>query len=74
MHLSEGYVSLELARHAEQQLMRDLERRRLVAERAAEIEDPAAGVADARRLRRGIRALLPRRLRSLYPPPRPATR
>lgn len=74
MHLSEGYVSLELARHAEQQLMRDLERRRLVAERAAEIEDPAAGVTDARRLRRGIRALLPRRLRSLYPPPRPATR
>jgi len=68
MYLSEDYVSLELARFAEQQMLRDLERRRVIAERIA---DGADGVTDAARSRRGIRALLPRRLRPLQPP-RPA--
>jgi hypothetical protein len=70
MYLNEGYVSLELARHAEQELLRDLERRRVIAERLAELADAGAGVTDAARTRRGIRALLPRRLRPLQPPPR----
>lgn len=71
MYLSEGYASLELARNAEQQMLRDLERRRVIAERIAETSDAAEGVTDAARSRRGIRALLPRRLRPLQPP-RPA--
>jgi hypothetical protein len=70
MYLNEGYVSPELARHAEQQLLRDLERRRVIAERLAEIPDAGEGVTDAARSGRGIRALLPRRLRPLQPPPR----
>lgn len=71
MYLSEDYVSLELARHAEQQMLRDLERNRVIAERTAEIADAAEGVTDAARPHRGIRALLPRRLRPMQPP-RPA--
>jgi hypothetical protein len=70
MYLSEDYASLELARHAEQQLLRDLERRRVIAERLAEVADAGDGVTDAARSRRGIRALLPRRLRPLQPQPR----
>lgn len=73
MNLSEGYVSLELARHAEQQLLRDLERRRVIDERLAEAAaDAAEGMTDAPSLRRRIRALLPPRLRPLQPPPRHA--
>ena len=71
MYLSEDYASLELARHAEQQLLRDLERRRVIAERLAEVAAAGEGVTDAARSRRGIRALLPRRLRPLQPQPRP---
>ena len=71
MYLSEDYASLELARHAEQQLLRDLERRRVIAERLAEVPAAGEGVTDATRSRRGIRALLPRRLRPLHPQPRP---
>ncbi|MBT2499134.1 hypothetical protein J7E25_08500 [Agromyces sp. ISL-38] len=71
MYLSEGYVSLELARHAEQQLLIELERRRVINERQAEAAAHAAeGMTDAPSPRRGIRALLPRRLRPLQPPPR----
>jgi len=72
MYLSEGYASLELARHADQQLLRDLERRRVIAERLAEVADAGEGVTDAARRRRGIRALLPGRLRPLAPA-RPVT-
>jgi len=68
MQLSEGYVSLELARFAEQEMLRDLERRRVIAERLAEVAAAGEGVTDAARPRRGIRALLPRRLRPLQPP------
>ncbi|GAA1751873.1 hypothetical protein [Agromyces humatus] len=72
MYLSEDYVAGELHRAAEQRMLRDLERRRVIAERAAETAEAAEGVTDAARPRRGIRALLPRRLGSLTPP-RPAT-
>lgn len=73
MYLNEGYVSLELARHAEQQLLVDLERRRVISERMAEAAtDAAEGVTDAPSLPRRIRALLPRRLRPLQPRQRPA--
>ena len=72
MYLSEGYVSLELARFAEQELRRDLERCRVIAERLAEVADAGEGLTDAARPRRSIRALLPRRLSPLRPPPRHA--
>ena len=72
MNLSEGYVSLHLARFAEQEMLRDLERRRVIAERLAEVAEAGEGVTDAARPRRGIRALLPRRLRPLEPTRRPA--
>jgi hypothetical protein len=68
MYLSEDYVAGELHRAAEQRMLRDLERRRVIAERAAEAAEAAAGVTDAARPRRSIRALLPRRLRPLTPP------
>jgi hypothetical protein len=71
MYLSDGYASLELARFAEQQMLRDLERQRVIAERLAEVAGAGEGVTDAARPRRGIRALLPGRLRPLQPP-RPA--
>ena len=68
MYLSEDYVSGQLHRAAQQRMLRDLERRRVIAERAAEDAAAAAeGVTDAARPRRGIRALLPRRLGSLSP-------
>jgi hypothetical protein len=65
MYLSEGFVSLELSRHAEQQMLRDLERQRVIAERAAETAGAGEGMTDAARPRRGIRALLPSRMRPL---------
>ena len=68
MYLSEDYAAGELHRSAEQRMLRDLERRRVIAERAAETADVADGVTDAGRLRRRIRSLLPGRLRSLTPP------
>ncbi|MCD2443012.1 hypothetical protein LQ757_12085 [Agromyces sp. SYSU K20354] len=68
MYLSEDYVAAALHRAAEQRMLRDLERRRVIAERAAETAEAAAGVTDAARPRRGIRALLPRRLGPLMPP------
>lgn len=67
MYLSEDYVAGHLHRAAGQQMLRDLERRRVIAERTAEIAEAAEGVTDAARPRRGIRALLPRRLRPLTP-------
>ena len=56
MYLSEDYVSGQLHRAAEQRMLRDLERRRVIAERAAEDAAAADGVTDAARPRRGIRA------------------
>ena len=72
MYLSEDYVSGQLHRAAEQRMLRDLERRRVIAQRAAEDAAAAEGVTEAARPRRGIRALLPRRLGPLSPP-RPVT-
>ena len=78
MYLSEDYFVFHIHEQGEQRLLQELERRRVIAERAteraadlaaareAEPTDPAQGVTDAARPRRGIRALLPRR-------PRPAT-
>ncbi len=74
MYLSEDYFVFHIHEQGEQRLLQELERRRVIAERAAELAaareaeptDPAQGVTDAARPRRGIRALLPRR-------PRPAT-
>lgn len=71
MHLSDDYIVFELHRRAEERLSRELEVRRRIRERAAEVAEAGEGVTDAARPRRGIRALLPRRLRSLAPP-RPA--
>lgn len=72
MYLSEHYAVFELRRHDEQRLLRELERRRVIAERFAEVAAAGEGVTDAARPHRGIRALLPRRPRPLQPP-RPAT-
>ncbi len=72
MYLSEDFVAGELHRSTEQRMLRDLERRRVIAQRAAETPEAAEGVTDAARPHRGIRALLPRRLRGLTPP-RPIT-
>ena len=71
MNLSDHYTVLDLRRLDEVRLGRELEHRRVRAERAAEIAEAADGVTDAAPTRRGIRALLPRRLRPLIPP-RPA--
>lgn len=71
MHLSDDYIAFELHRRAEERLSRELEVRRRIRERAAEVAEAGEGVTDAARPRRGIRALLPRRLRPLAPP-RPA--
>ena len=83
MYLSEDYFVFHIHQQGEQRLLRELELRRVIAERAAERAselaaaretepvDPAQGVTDAARPRRGIRALLPRRLRPVTPP-RPA--
>ena len=83
MYLSEDYFVFHIHQQGEQRLLRELELRRVIAERAAERAselaaaretepvDPAQGVTDAARPRRGIRALLPRRLGPVTPP-RPA--
>ena len=77
MYQSEDYSVFELHRLGESRLLQELERRRVIDERlaeaaAAEAADLAAGVTDAARPRRGIRALLPGRLRPLAPTRRPA--
>lgn len=72
MNLSDHYTALDLRRLDEARFERELERRRRVAERVAEVAEAAEGVTDAARPHRGIRALLPRRLGRLAPP-RPAT-
>ena len=71
MYLSEDYFVFEIHQNGEQRLLRELERRRVINERLAEAASAAEGVTDAARPRRGLRALLPRRLRPLQPP-RPA--
>lgn len=79
MHLSEDYWVFELHRAGERRLQRELEQRRRIDERMAEaqVTAPSTGAradddaTDAARRRRGIRRLLPRRLRPL-PPARPA--
>lgn len=70
MNASTDYWVFELHQAAERRLTHDLERRRVIAERLAEQVDAEAGqgVTDAARPRRGIRQLLPRRLRPLLPP------
>lgn len=76
MDLGNHYTVLELRRLDEQRLHHQLEQRRMIAERIIETAEAAEAVTDAAHPRRGIRALLPRRLRSLTPPrpaaPRPA--
>lgn len=76
MDLGNHYTVFELRVLDEQRLQHQLEQRRAiaerVAERVAETTSAAEWVTDAARPRRGIRALLPRRLRPLTPP-RPAT-
>ena len=69
MDLGNHYTVFELRVLDEQRLQHQLEQRRVVAERIAETAEAADGVTDAARPRRGIRALLPRRLRPLAPPP-----
>lgn len=77
MYLSEDYLVFEIHQKGEERLRRELELRRVIGERAAEAAaaraaelaaaraadpaDPAEGVTDAARPRRGIRALLPGR-------------
>lgn len=68
MNHSADHVVFELHQLGEQRLLDELERRRVVAERLAENQHLESGVTDAARPRRGIRALLPRRLRPLSPP------
>lgn len=67
MHLSEDYWVFELHQAGERRLLRELELRRRIDERNAEAADAAEGVTDGARSRRGIRQLLPRRLRPLSP-------
>ena len=67
MNLSADYQVFELRQAGEQRLLRDLERRRVVAERLAETGEPGTGVTDAARPRRSIRQLLPSRLRPVMP-------
>ncbi|MFD4422124.1 hypothetical protein ACFWN7_11555 [Agromyces sp. NPDC058484] len=67
MDLGTHYLAFEQRRLEEQSMPQQLERRRVVAERVAELADAAEEVTDAARPRRGIRALLPRRLRLLRP-------
>jgi hypothetical protein len=67
MYLSEDYVSFTLHQHHEQQLLRDLERRRVIAERMAEAPTPDQGVTDVTSWRRGIRALFATRRRGAIP-------
>lgn len=67
MYLSEDYWVFELHQAGERRLMRELERRRVVDERLAESAEAGQGMTDAARPRRGIRQLLPRRLRPVLP-------
>jgi hypothetical protein len=67
MYLSEDYWVFELHQAGERRLLRDLERRRVVDERLAESAEAGQGMTDAARTRRGIRQLLPRRLRPVLP-------
>lgn len=70
MHLSEDYWVFELHQAGERRLLRELELRRRLDERNAEAAEAAEapdGVTDGARSRRGIRQLLPRRLRPLSP-------
>jgi hypothetical protein len=57
VYLSEDYVSFTLAQHREQHLLRDLERRRVIAERMAEAPTADQGVTDVTSWRHGIRVL-----------------
>ena len=77
MNLSEDYWVFELHQAGERRLLRELELRRRIDERIAEAATAAAavaaaeagdGVSDGASPRRGIRRLLPRRLR----PPAPS--
>ncbi|KRE28915.1 hypothetical protein [Agromyces sp. Soil535] len=68
MYQSEDYFVLQLHRAGDERLLHELELRRVIAERRAETAEAGEGVTDAARPRRGIRALLPRRLRPLAPP------
>lgn len=67
MHLSEDYWVFELHQAGERRLLRELELRRRIDERNAEAAEAAEGVTDVANSRRGIRQLLPRRLRPLSP-------
>lgn len=67
MYLSEDYWVFELHQAGERRLMRELERRRVVDERLAESAEAGQGMTDAARPRRGIRQLLPRRMRPVLP-------
>lgn len=67
MHLSEDYWVFELHQAGERRLLRELELRRRIDERNAEAAEAAEGVTDVANSRRGIRQLLPRRLRPLTP-------
>ncbi|MBM7503829.1 hypothetical protein ACFPER_10110 [Agromyces aurantiacus] len=71
MHLSDDYWVFELHRSGERRLRHELERRRQaderIAEAAAEAAEAGEGATDGARTRRGIRQLLPRRLRPLSP-------
>jgi hypothetical protein len=69
MDLGNHYTVFELRLLDEQRLQHQLEQHRAIAERIAETSGAAEAVTDAARPRRGIRALLPRRLRPLSPPP-----
>ena len=67
MNLSEDFQVVAIGRSGEQRLQRHLERRRIIAERLAEAAELGDGVTDAAHPRRGIRQLLPRRLRPVMP-------
>ena len=67
MNLSQDFEVVQARRADEQRLHRDLERRRVIAERLAETTEAGNGVTDAARPRRSIRQLLPRRLRPVTP-------
>jgi|GEM_PF-3110666 len=83
MHLSEDYQAFALHRAGERRLQDELELRRRVDERVADATaaaaatgaipgaesgpEPGDGVTDGARRRRGIRQVLPKRLRPLWP-------
>ena len=67
MHLSEDYWVFELHQAGERRLLRELELRRRIDERNAEAARAAEPATADARSRRGIRRLLPRRMRPLAP-------